>query len=149
MRPASVWWSDCWSDVVKPAVAEASAAAPGLFESLKTLAAGMVGIAHTRLALLSTDVAEAREHLIARMVLVQLALLFAGLGMLLLALLIVGALWPHRLLALGVLGGLFVAMGAGVAWFATYRARTGPRFFEASLGELAKDRQHLDARDAS
>ena len=113
------------------------------------LSAGVVGMAHTRLALLSTDVAEAREHLIARMVLVQLALLFAGLGMLLLALLIVGALWPYRLLALGVLGGLFVAMGAGVAWFAAYRVRTGPRLFEASLGELSKDWQHLNARNAS
>ena len=47
------------------------------------------------------------------MVLVQLALVFVGVGMLLLALLIVGALWPHRLLALGMLGGLFVAMGPG------------------------------------
>lgn len=116
-----------------------------MFESLKMLSAGVVGMAHTRLALLSTEIAEAREHLIARMVLLQLALLFFGVGMLL-ALLIVGALWPHRLLALGVLGGLFVAMGAGTAWFAAYKVRTGPRLFEASLGELSKDRQHLDAR---
>lgn len=110
------------------------------------LSAGVVGIVHTRLALLSTDVAEAREHLIARLVLVQLALVFVGVGLLLLALLIVGALWPHRLLALGALGALFVATGAGIAWFAANRARTGPRLFEASLGELSKDRQHLDAR---
>ena len=110
------------------------------------LSAGVVGMAHTRLGLLSTDMAEAREHLIARVVLVQLALLFFGVGTLLLALLIVGALWPHPLLALGVLGGLFVAMGAGTAWFAAYKVRTGPRLFEASLGELSKDRQHLDAR---
>ena len=113
------------------------------------LSAGVVGMAHTRLALLSTDMAEAREHLIARMVLLQLALLFVGVGLLLLALLIVGALWPHRLLALGVLGGVFVAIGAGTAWVAAYKARTGPRLFEASLGELSKDRRHLDARDAS
>lgn len=130
-------------------MAEAYKAAPGLFESLKILSAGMVGMAQTRLALLSTDIAEAREHLIARMVLVQLALMFVGVGMLLLALLIVGALWPHPLLALGVLGALFVATGAGIAWFAAHRVRTGPRLFEASLEELSKDRQHLDARDES
>lgn len=128
-------------------MAEASEAAPGLFASLRMLSAGVVGMVHTRLALLSTDIAEAREHLIARMVLIQLALLFVGLGTLLLALLIVGALWPQRLLALGVLGGLFVAIGAGVAWFAAHKVRTGPRLFEASLGELSKDGQHLDARD--
>lgn len=113
------------------------------------LSAGVVGMALTRLALLSTDMAEAREQLIARLVLVQLALLFVGVGMLLLALLIVGALWPHRLLALGVLGGLFVAIGAGIAWFAAHKVRTGSRLFEASLGELLKDRQYIDGRDAS
>lgn len=130
-------------------MADASKVAPGLFESLKTLSAGVVAMAHTRLELLSTDIAEARDHLITRVVLGQLALLFVGVGMLLLALLIVGAFWPHRLLALGVLGGLFVAMGAATAWFAAHKMRTGPRLFEASLGELSKDRQHLDARHAS
>lgn len=36
----------------------------GLLESLTTLAATLVAIAHTRLDLLSTDIEEGREHLL-------------------------------------------------------------------------------------
>jgi len=123
---------------------ESQAAAGGLFESLKTLSVSLVGIVHTRLELLSTDIAEEREHLITLLLLVQLALFFLGVGILLLALLIVVAFWEsHRLLALGSLTGLFLLASAGTAWLAVHKTRTRPRLFEASLAELSKDRQHL------
>ena len=123
---------------------ESQAATGGLFESLKTLSVSLVGIAHTRLDLLSTDIAEEREHLITLLLLVQLALFFLGVGILLLALLIVVAFWEsHRLLALGGLTGLFLLASAGTAWLAVHKTRTRPRLFEASLAELSKDRQHL------
>ena len=123
---------------------ESQAVAGGLFESLKTLSVSLVGIVHTRLELLSTDIAEEREHLITLLLLVQLALFFLGVGILLLALLIVVAFWEsHRLLALGGLTGLFLLASAGTAWLAVHKTRTRPRLFEASLAELSKDRQHL------
>jgi len=123
---------------------ESQAAAGGLFESLKTLSVSLVGIVHTRLELLSTDIAEEREHLITLLLLVQLALFFLGVGILLLALLIVVAFWEsHRLLALGGLTGLFLLASVGSAWLAVHKTRTRPRLFEASLAELSKDRQHL------
>jgi uncharacterized membrane protein YqjE len=122
----------------------AGAAAGGLFESLKTLATSLIGIAHTRLELLSTDIAEAREHLITRVLLLLVALFCLCMGVLLLALLIVAAFWEtHRLLALGCVAGFFLAAAAGLAWFARHKARTVPRLFEASLTELSRDRQHL------
>lgn len=125
-------------------MAEESHATGGLFESLKTLSVSLVGIAHTRLELLSTDIAEEREHLIALLLLVQLALFFLGMGVLLLALLIVATFWEsHRLLALGSLTGLFLLASAGTAWLAMHKTRTRPRLFAASLAELSKDRQHL------
>jgi uncharacterized membrane protein YqjE len=125
-------------------VEESQAAARGLFESLKTLSVSLVGIVHTRLELLSTDIAEEREHLITLLLLVQLALFFLGVGILLLALLIVVAFWEsHRLLALGSLTGLFLLASAGTAWLAMHKTRTRPRLFAASLAELSKDRQHL------
>ncbi|MHB1083470.1 MAG: phage holin family protein [Thiobacillus sp.] len=123
---------------------ESHAASAGLFESLKTLSVSLVSIVHTRLELLSTDVAEEREQLTTFLVLVMVALGCLGVGVVLLAMLIVVAFWEtHRLLALAGLTGLFLAAGIGLGWFAMYRIRTKPRLFEASLAELAKDRQHL------
>lgn len=115
-----------------------------MFESLKTLSASLVSIVHTRLELLSTDVAEEREHLISLLVMGLVTLFCLGVGIVLLAILIAVAFWEsHRLMALGGLTGLFLAAGAGVAWLAMHKARTRPRLFAASLAELSKDRQHL------
>jgi uncharacterized membrane protein YqjE len=125
-------------------VEESHAATGGLFDSLKTLSVSLVGIVHTRLELLSNDVAEEREQLTAFLVLVLLALGCLGLGVVLLAMLIVVFFWEsHRLLALGGLTGIFLAAGTGLGWFAMYRVRARPRLFEASLAELSKDRQQL------
>jgi uncharacterized membrane protein YqjE len=123
---------------------ESHAASGGLFESLKTLSVSLVSIVQTRLELLSTDVAEEREQLTSFLVLVLVALSFLGVGVVLLAILIVVAFWEtHRLLALAGLTGLFLTAGVGLGWYAMHRIRTKPRLFEASLAELSKDRQHL------
>lgn len=121
-----------------------SRAAGGLYESLKALSASVIGIVHTRLELLSTDVAEEREHLTAFLLWMLLALFCLGVGVVLLAILIVVIFWDsHRLLALGGLTGGFLAAAAGMGWFALYRLRTKPRLFASTLAELAKDRQQL------
>jgi len=123
---------------------ESHAAAGGLFESLKTLSGSLVGIVHTRLELLSTDIAEERAHLTSLLVLGLVALFCLGVGVVLLAILIAVAFWDtHRLAALGGLTGFFMIAGAGLAWLALHKARTKPRLFDASLAELSKDRQHL------
>ncbi|MBU1396943.1 MAG: phage holin family protein [Gammaproteobacteria bacterium] len=128
-------------------MAEESHAAAGLFESLKTLSASLVGIVRTRLELLSTDVAEEREHLISLLVTGLVALFCLGVGIVLLAILIAVAFWEsHRLAALGGLTGGFLAAGAGGVWLAMHKARTRPRLFAASLAELSKDRQHLSTK---
>lgn len=127
-------------------MAEESHASGGLFDSLRTLSISLVGIVHTRLELLSTDIAEEREHLIALLVLVLLALFCLGVGVVLLAMLVVVAFWDsHRLLALGGVTGVFLIASAGMAWLALHKTRTRPRLFAASLAELSKDRQHLSA----
>jgi uncharacterized membrane protein YqjE len=119
----------------------------GLLESLTTLAATLVAIGQTRLALLSSDLEEEREHLISLLVLALTALFFLGLGVLLVTLLLVVAYWDtYRLPALAVLAGVFLLAGI-VAWrVALHKARTKPRFFAASMSELLKDRQHLVSR---
>ena len=123
---------------------ESQAAPEGLFESLKTLSVSLVSIVHTRLELLSTDVAEEREQLTSFLVLGLVALGCLGVGVVLLAMLVVVAFWDtHRLLALSGMTGLFLVAGIGLGWFALHRVRTKPRLFEASLTELSKDRQQL------
>jgi uncharacterized membrane protein YqjE len=126
---------------------EAHAAGGGLFGSLKTLSASLVGIVHTRLELLSNDVAEEREQLTTFLVLVLIALGCVGVGVVLLAMLIVIAFWEsHRLMALGGLIGFFMLVGVGLGGYAMHRIRTKPRLFDASLAELSKDRQQLTSR---
>ena len=119
----------------------------GLLESLSTLAATLVAIAHTRLDLLSADVEEDRAHVLSLLVLAWAALFFIGVGVVLAAILLVVAFWDsHRLLALGSLAGFFLAAGVGAWAYALHKARTKPRLFAASLSELLKDRQQLVSR---
>lgn len=127
-------------------MAEESHGAGGLFESLKALAGSLIGIVHTRLELLSNDIAENWAHLTELLVLGLVALFCLGVGVVLLAILIAVAFWEsHRLVALGGLTGFFLIVGAGLAWLAMHKARTRPRLFEASLAELSKDRQQLSS----
>ncbi|PKO58473.1 MAG: hypothetical protein CVU23_14980 [Betaproteobacteria bacterium HGW-Betaproteobacteria-17] len=119
----------------------------GLLESLSTLAATLVAIAHTRLDLLSADVEEDRAHVLSLLVLALAALFLIGVGVVLAAILLVAAFWDsHRLLALGSLAGLFLAAGVATGLFVRHKARTKPRLFAASLSELLKDRQRLVSR---
>lgn len=120
------------------------AVAAGLFASLKTLAASLIGIVQTRLELLSTDVAETRERAIALLVLVLVALFALGVGIVLLAILIAAAYWEtHRLAVLGALTVVFLGAGGGAAWLAVRKLRNEPRPFAASLAELDRDREQL------
>ena len=125
--------------------AEPGAAQAGLFASIKSLAAGLLGIVQTRLELLAAEVAEERQRLTALLVLVLLSLFSLGLAVVLLSVLIVVALWEsHRLAALGGLIGVFLIAGAGLGWLALHKLRSHPRLFDATITELAKDRQELN-----
>lgn len=119
----------------------------GLLDSLTTLAATLVAIAHTRLDLLSTDLEEGREQVLSLLVLSLAALFFLGVGVVLAAILLVAAFWDtHRLAALGALAGFFLVAGMAAWGFAMQKAKTKPRLFAASLSELCKDRQQLGSR---
>lgn len=119
----------------------------GLLESLTNLAATLVAMAHTRLALLSVDMEEERLHFISLLVVSVAALFFLGVGLVLAAILLVAAFWDtHRLLALGSLAGLFLTAGMTAWVFALVKMKTKPRLFAASLSELIKDYQQLISR---
>lgn len=120
-----------------------------MLESLTTLAATLVAIAHTRLDMLSTDLEEDRLHLLSLLAMALLALfsLGVGVGLLLATLLLVVAFWDtHRLLMLGSLAGFFLLAGMAACGYAVYEVKTKPKIFAASLLELLKDRLQLASR---
>ncbi|HTT36037.1 MAG TPA: phage holin family protein [Burkholderiales bacterium] len=117
----------------------------GLVDSVKALLSTLVGIAHTRLELLSVELQEEVGRVAILLLWGALALFFAFLGVAFLGLVVVIAMWDdHRLLASGLVAGFFLLLAILAGTVLSARLSAKPRPFHASLGELAKDRDHLD-----
>ena len=115
-----------------------------LLSSIKGLASTGASIAQTRLELLSLDVQIARSKFISLLVMIISALFFLFFGLVMLALLIVIYSWEtDRIMALGLLTGAFLSIGVILALLITQSLRKMPKLFEASISELAKDREAL------
>lgn len=115
-----------------------------LLSSIKNLAATGASIAQTRLELLSVDVQIARSKFISLLVKIICALFFLFFGLVMLSLLIVIYSWESdRMLALSLLTSGFIAIGLILAILIMRSLRTMPKLFEASIAELAKDREEL------
>ena len=124
------------------------AAPGGVFDSVKQLVRSIVVHLQTRMALLSTEFAEEKQRLMTLLYSALMALFFVFVTLILALLFVIAAYWdtPYRLHTIGGLTLVFLA-GAGIASMkarAVLRAR--PRLFSASLAELYKDRQQLDAQ---
>lgn len=121
-------------------------ASSGLMGSARRLLATLVSIASTRLELLANELQEERLRLTQMLLFALCALFCFGMGILLLTVFVVALFWDdHRLAALGALSALFFALGTLVALLLRSKAQSKPRLFSASLAELSKDRQQLDA----
>jgi uncharacterized membrane protein YqjE len=120
--------------------------AEGLLNSLKNLTVTLIAIIHTRLELISTDLEEGRERFISLLAMAFVSLFSLCFGAVLLTILVVVVFWDtHRLLVLGSLTGLFLIVGAILGTVVIRRLKSMPRMFEASLAELIKDHQEIDA----
>lgn len=118
-----------------------------LLSSLKNLVATGASIAQTRLELISIDVQIARSKFLSLLVMVIFTLFFLFFGLIMLALLIVIYSWEsNRMLALGLLTSGFLAVGCILALVVLRSLKTMPKLFEATIAELAKDRQELANR---
>lgn len=119
----------------------------GVFSSIKNFAASFVSHLHTRLQLFATEFAEEKLRLTSLLFGALSALFFLFVAIILAALFVIAAAWdtPYRLHAVGGLALLFL-MGAGILW-STVRTKlkSKPNLFQASLAELYKDRQQLNA----
>lgn len=118
----------------------------GLLASLKNLATTLVSIIYTRLELLSTDLEEGRQRLLSLLVMTFISLFCLCMGVVMLAITLAVIFWDtHRLLALGMLTSLFLVSGIILSIMAIRALKTMPRMLQASLIELAKDQEALNA----
>lgn len=122
----------------------ADAVAPPLSASISSLLAALLGTLRTRAELASVEYAEERSRLGQ-----QLALLIAGLGCLLFAVLFVAVgviawYWDtYRMASIVGVIVVFAAAGAACLWWRSSTAHAAPTPFAASLAELEKDRAAL------
>jgi uncharacterized membrane protein YqjE len=118
----------------------------GLLASLRNLARTFLAILQNRLELVASDIDEARARLARIAVLAAVAAFCLGLALILLVLFLLVLFWDSdRLLAIGVLGGVFAAgaIAAGLMLRAEIRRR---RFLSATLAELRKDRTKIEGQ---
>jgi uncharacterized membrane protein YqjE len=116
----------------------------GLFDSAKALVSTLVEIVHDRLELFSTEIQEEIGRVAFLLLWGAVALFFAFLGVAFVGLLVVIAVGDeHRLLAAALIAALFLVLALVAAVLAARQIGAKPRPFDASLTELAKDREML------
>lgn len=121
--------------------------ATGLFRSLNAFIGTFVGLAHTRLQLITTELQEEVRQ-VGRLLVWSFVSLFAAMmGLFLGALTIIFAFWDtHRILASILMTASFfvIALVSGLILRANLKAK--PPMLDATLAELAKDREMLRPR---
>lgn len=116
----------------------------GLFRSLSQLLATAVGIAQTRLELLTTELQEEVHRAAEIIVWTAVALVAAGIGLFLLALLVIFVFWDtHRIIASMAVTAAFFLIAAVAALVLRAKVRGKPPMLDATLAELKKDRETL------
>jgi uncharacterized membrane protein YqjE len=119
----------------------------GLLHSLTAFASTLLSIAHTRLALLSIDLEEAKSQLLCLFAMVLIAVFCLVASLILVTILLVTVFWDtHRLMALAVMAAVFFVCSVALLMVAMRKARASPKLFATSLGELYKDQQQLESR---
>ena len=119
----------------------------GLFQSLSNFAGTLIAIAHTRLALLTTELQEEVRQVGAILLWAFIAAFTAMLGLFLASLVVIFAFWEtHRIAASLAMIGMFVAMATFAALVLRKKLRDKPPMLDDTLAELAKDRDNLKSR---
>jgi uncharacterized membrane protein YqjE len=119
----------------------------GLFHSLNSFIATLVAIAHTRLQLLTTELQEEVREVGQILVFSFVALFAAMMALFLGALTVIFVFWDtHRLLAALLVTGLFLLIAAVAGVVLIRKLSSKPPLLDATLAELAKDRDQLRAR---
>jgi len=117
----------------------------GLFASISTVAATLLVMGQTRLELLGNEIETQKLQALRILLLAQALIFSAGLGVLLLVVLLALLAWDQRLWVLGGFAALFAIAAAGF-YRALMRAVNTPEpAFAATLAELRQDIVNLKA----
>ncbi len=117
---------------------------PRLLESMKNLMATSLAIAQTRLELVAVELETEIIRFTSLLLFAASALFSFALGVLLIVFFIIVLFWDtHRLIAIGLLAGASLVVGAAAWSVFLKKLKDKPRLFAASIGELAKDREQL------
>ena len=118
-----------------------------LLGSLKNALSTLLGIAQTRLEIISTELQEEVGRAADLLVWAFVALLAAGIGLFLGALVLIFAFWEtHRVLVSVLMVSFFFALAIAAALVLRSKLKNGPRPFDATIAEFRRDREHLDRR---
>ena len=119
----------------------------GLFDSLKDLLATISALAQTRLELLGTELEEQVARLAILLVWSIVALFLVFTAVVLAAVAVIILFWDeHRVLVAFCLAGGMALLAGGSILYVLNQLKARPRMFQATLEELAKDRQRLGDR---
>ena len=117
----------------------------GVLDSLRKVAATLLATLQTRLEIVATEIEEEKARLARIAALAALAGFCLALAVNLAVLFLVVAFWDtDRLLAIGVLAGVFAAAAVALGVAARVAVARRPRLLSATLAELRKDRKELE-----
>jgi len=123
---------------------EEAPAPKSAFDSLRSLGAILFDAAETRVELALVEFQEGAERRKEQLILVITAGVFGAMGLLLAAFLVVVIFWDtYRLTAIAGVTLLYLGIAAGALLRLRARVRNAPPPFEATLSELAADREML------
>ena len=123
---------------------------PRLFASLRQLALTALAMAHTRMALAGVELEEELQRLIALLLSLLGLLVFGLLGVLMFTLMVVlAADATQRVALLAVFAAVYLGLGGWFWWRIQRTLATRPPFLQATLAEMAQDREALQAASAS
>jgi len=120
-------------------------APPSLLQSLKRYLGTWVEVLRTRLDLITNELEEERERVQQVLILAVVTCFCLGLAAVLITFFLVVVFWDHREAVVGGLAVLYLAAGVIAGLAMRQKVRQKSRLFSATLGELAKDSQHLSS----
>lgn len=123
-------------------------ASHGIGDSFRRLISTLIEVVHTRVEILLLELDEEKDNLLKIGFLSIASLFFCGLGLIMLTLLVVVALWDsHRIAVLFVFTLLYSSGTAIAALMLRRRLREQPPFLATTLSELSKDKEIIERYD--
>ena len=125
-------------------------APPRLIASLRQLALTALAMAHTRLALAGAELEEELQRLTGLLLSLLGLLVFGLMGLLMLTLTAVLAVDAgQRVAVMSAFAVVYLGLAGGLVWRVQRMVATRPPFLQATLAEMARDREALQAASSN